>query len=85
MKLRKFIEKKFFPVKQENHHVCYKSKPANFVDEIHICEENEVDMANMVETNIGLMPEEDCNEIWALQCGFDSYEDMQEQLRKGNI
>lgn len=48
-------------------------------------QEYEVDMANMVETNIGLMPEEDCNEIWALQCGFDSYEDMQEQLRKGNI
>lgn len=36
----------------------------------------EVNRSKYVETNIGKIPLEDYREIRAMQCGFDSYEDM---------
>lgn len=36
----------------------------------------------MIETNIGKMPVEDYLEIWAMQHGFDSYEEYLNELNK---
>ncbi len=42
-------------------------------------------MAKYVNTNIGLMPLEDYLETKAIQCGFDSYEDMVKQGYKIDV
>ena len=39
-------------------------------------EDMEINRSKYVETNIGKIPLEDYREIRAMQCGFDSYEDM---------
>lgn len=39
-------------------------------------EDMEIDRSKYVETNIGRISLEDYREIRAMQCGFDSYEDM---------
>lgn len=39
-------------------------------------EDMEINRSKYVETNIGRIPLKDYREIIAMQCGFDSYEDM---------